>query len=53
MKYLWLITALLASQTAWSQQSSNRAALIIGIGQYSEASNTDTLHGVPVDSPCP
>lgn len=49
MKYLWLITALLASQTAWSQQSSNRAALIIGIGQYSEASNTDTLHGVPVD----
>jgi len=49
MKYLWLISALLASQTAWSQESSNRAALIIGIGQYSEASNTDTLYGVPVD----
>ena len=49
MKYLWLISALLASQTAWSQESSNRAALIIGIGQYSEASNTETLYGVPVD----
>ena len=49
MKYLWLISTLLASQTVWSQESPNRAALIIGIGQYSEASNTDTLHGVPVD----
>jgi hypothetical protein len=49
MKYLWLISALLASQTAWSQESLNRAALIIGIGQYSEASDTETLHGVPVD----
>ena len=49
MKYLWLISVLLASQTAWSQESSNRAALIIGIGQYSEASNTETLYGVPVD----
>jgi len=49
MKYLWLIFALLASQTAWSQESLTRAALIIGIGQYSEASDTETLHGVPVD----
>ena len=49
MKLVWLLTVLLASHAAWSQQTSNRAALIIGIGQYSEASNTPPLDGVPVD----
>lgn len=49
MKLVWLLTFLLASQASWSQQTSNRAALIIGIGQYSDASNTPPLDGVPVD----
>jgi hypothetical protein len=48
LKTLFIPLAILA---CWTQSfaAEGRHALIIGIGQYSEASNTTTLEGIPMD----
>ncbi len=48
MKYLLLITALLISQSGLAQTSSNRTALIIGVGEYGYA-GAPPLDGVKYD----
>ena len=48
MKHLFLIL-MMGVLTLWAHAGDGRHALIVGIGQYSSASNTSPLNGVPKD----